>query len=340
MRSQVPLARLKDVQVGGTPEEQHAAELLRSLSLPEPLSAQQTARVRQSLEQRSSRATFGLPLGRRGLMMFACIATPLAFAVVMEAHQPWVALTLESLSRHRANPPPFLRAAEPPPARKADAPPERPAVAVAVAVLPPLRRSTRRLDSTQKIALLGPSPSREAPAATRATPDVPEPRGLAAETELLAGAMRELQRPDGAQAALGVVRAYQSRFPQGELAPESRLLEVEALLTLQRTSEALAILSRVAVTSGWTDLARGGEMRVIYGELLTQKARCPEALTEFNAALAADLPSDVAARALYGRASCEGSLGDLSRARGDLEEYLRRFPHGARAAAVRDALHL
>jgi hypothetical protein len=66
------------------------------------------------------------------------------------------------------------------------------------------------------------------------------------------------------------------------------------------------------------------------------EARDPKAALEMYRRVGARGPW--AANALYGRARLELELGDTTRARRDLELYLRRYPEGANAADVRALL--
>ena len=86
-------------------------------------------------------------------------------------------------------------------------------------------------------------------------------------------------------------------------------------------------------------LPRGAELAVLRAELRAEAQRCPEALADFDrCAAAAGCRPEAQERALYGRASCRGKLGQGAAAREDLERYLARFPHGRFASAAARAL--
>jgi hypothetical protein len=177
-----------------------------------------------------------------------------------------------------------------------------------------------------------PSPHRQAarPAAVVTPPPPPPP----SEAGVLAGAFHELRSSGDARAALRALDDYDRRFPTGALRGESRIARAEALLALDRRREALPLLDGLEATGA----ALTRDVRVARGELLAEAGRCPEAVGDFDAVLAASAGDASGGRALYGRASCRLRDGDRARARQDLERYLLVHPDGPFAAAARHAV--
>jgi hypothetical protein len=146
------------------------------------------------------------------------------------------------------------------------------------------------------------------------------------EPRLLADALASLHTQGDAKGALAL---------HGALRAEARVVEVEALLSLDRQSDALRVLDGLAV--GKT--LRGPELSVLRAELRAQAGRCADAIADFDrCAAATGCSSESEERSIFGRASCRGKLGQTAAERADLERYLRRFPHGWRSEAVRRAL--
>jgi hypothetical protein len=161
------------------------------------------------------------------------------------------------------------------------------------------------------------------------------------EHALLARAIRSLRVEHRPATALTALDEYGSRYPNGSMLAEATRLRAEALLLLGRRQAALVELSREPAPG----LAGDDESRLVRGELRATARRWSEALQDFEAVVSAQLahePRTGAAisprlrgrfeRALWGRASARSRLGDEVGARADLQDYLRRFPHGRFAA--------
>jgi hypothetical protein len=158
---------------------------------------------------------------------------------------------------------------------------------------------------------------------------------LARETELVRLALGRLRREHDPAGALALLDQHARRFPSGALGPEAAIVRVDALLALDRRSEALAILDRLPFPPS----ARGRELLVVHAELAAGAQRWTTAAAAFDLALADPaLEAELAERALHGRAACRLRMGDRRAARVDLEAYLRRFPDGRFAATTRAAL--
>jgi hypothetical protein len=164
-------------------------------------------------------------------------------------------------------------------------------------------------------------------------PVVPPP--LRSEPRLLADALASLHAQGDPKGALALLAEHRRRFPNGALRSEARVTEVEALLSLDRRSDALRVLDRLLIDR----LPRGADLGVLRAELRAQAGRCGDAIADFDRCAAARSCSpESQERALFGRASCRRKLGQTAAARADLERYLLRFPHGWRSDAVRRAL--
>jgi hypothetical protein len=187
----------------------------------------------------------------------------------------------------------------------------------------------------------GPRPGRVAskPAVAPGRP-VPVPQAaapaslLAEESRLLGAALHQLRQERDAAAALRTLDEYQGRFPSGSLLEEAQAARVDALLQLDRRAEALAVLDGAR----FQRLPRGGELRLLRGELRAAAGRCRQADGDFLAALDSRPTAQVTERALYGRASCRARLGDSEGGRQLLQQVLERFPGGRYAEPARRAL--
>lgn len=154
------------------------------------------------------------------------------------------------------------------------------------------------------------------------------------ETELLAGALRQLHAGGNPEAALADLDELTARFPRSTLAAEVAAVRIEALLKAGHSAAALAELDRSAL-----DGTPGYDARlVVRGELRAQMARWGEAEADFSRALGARLDrarDDLAERALWGRSAALAQLGDAARARESGALYLRRFPNGRFSSLAR-----
>ena len=214
------------------------------------------------------------------------------------------------------------------------APSPSPAPAVEMTASSPTGKPERIEPKALRLALsarpspTAPPPRLEAPAeAPQAVPVEP----IALEANLLRAALRAL-REDGAPVrALALLDEYAERFPAGALSAEATLARVDSLRRLGRDQPLRQLLEDRPITQ----LPRARELQVLRGELRLRAGQPREATSDFDAVLAGSARDDLAARALYGRASCRARLGDDEGARADLRLYLARFPGGERAAALR-----
>lgn len=207
-----------------------------------------------------------------------------------------------------------------------------PVLAVSPAPRPahrPLRAASPR--PTAAAPLLETSPPVAAPA--------PSPGGdasLLAESQLLGQALQRLHREHDPAGALSVLDSYSHQYGEGRLRDEAQATRVDALMQLNRQPDALRILDSAQLTR----LARGGELRLLRGELRAHAGRCREAISDFSTSWQAESSRDGEAgqRALYGLATCRLALGERGLAREALQKYLERYPAGRFSDAARDAL--
>ena len=308
-----------------TDAEDHAGLLLRRAVVRQPLSSGALAEVWRRLPD-------GRPAPRRRLVLRVSLALVLFLSgggVVMSA----------TVLRHWS---PFRRATESPrvapdgstPRHRRAVPAPTPAVEQAF-VAPEATIAAPTADTLRRVH--APRPVEPpAPIAPPAAIEPQRPSLIAEESALLGAAMHRLRERDDAAGALALLDEHDGRFGKtGPLSREANTTRIEALLRLGRFPGALALLDAIALRP--TGHAR--DLLATRGELRAEAARCPEALSDFEALLEKDPGHDlVAERALYGRAACRARLGESADARRDLEAYLARFPQGRYAARARAAL--
>jgi hypothetical protein len=143
-----------------------------------------------------------------------------------------------------------------------------------------------------------------------------------------------LRQAGAATRALSLLEAYRARFPQGELAPESLLLEAEAERARHRPAEALQVLARLTPAQVQRLM---GEVQVLTGELQSQLDDCTGAERSFAEALDAGAEGLLAERARFGGARCAVQRS-APEAPALLQRYLEAFPQGRFAAEARGLL--
>jgi hypothetical protein len=161
-----------------------------------------------------------------------------------------------------------------------------------------------------------------------------EARAPAGETRLLARAFQALRADKEAEAALRALDEWARRFPNGELADQARVARVEALLALGRATDALPLL--VEIRDRASGLTR--DIQIVRAELLSEQDRCAQAMPDFDDLLADGLHDAADERALYSRAACNLRTGRAALGRRDLGRYLKTYPDGRFAGAVRRAV--
>ena len=184
---------------------------------------------------------------------------------------------------------------------------------------------------------LGAPPEREQPlAAGTEPPPLAAIAGdsVAGEASELAEALRALRAERDPARALAILERNEQRFPAGPLRREATLARAEALASLGRQADALAVLDGVKVAGGEPERA----VALLRAELRAAARRCNEAINDFSHALAGEGTDELAARAFYGRGGCRLQSGDHLGARADFENYQRHFPNGRFKAEVARAL--
>jgi hypothetical protein len=236
---------------------------------------------------------------------------------------------------------PARPARAPSPAREVDQPPPLPSVSSPPAApppAPPLPPPSMEPGAVPQEPGAHPSApessSYVAPPTTLEDEPVARPT-LRSEPRLLADALASLHAKGDAKGALALLAEHRRRFPTGALRSEARVAEVEALLSLERRSDALRVLDGLLIEG----MPRAAELGVLRAELRAQAGRCADAIVDFDRCGAVGGCSPEAQeRALFGLASCRRKLGQNAAARAALERYLLRFPRGWRSEAVRRAL--
>jgi hypothetical protein len=224
--------------------------------------------------------------------------------------------------------PPVPTTTPPPPPKQLSTPTEATSSRPVVRRQAPLARPEPGLPP---VTVTPPPP--ELPSREPAVDERPTGDALAGESLLVEEALHALRQRHDPARALAETEQYRRRFPGGVLGAEVDRIALEALLTLGRSGDALAILEPMALAGS----VASRELRVVRGELRAGVGRCVAALADFAVVLRG--PDDRwTERALYGQAACRLRLGDRSGGERDLRSYLERFPHGTNAAEVHRAL--
>jgi hypothetical protein len=185
--------------------------------------------------------------------------------------------------------------------------------------------------------VLRPPPEREQrPAAETEPPPLARTAGdsVAGEASELAEALRVLRTERDPARALAILERNEQQFPSGPLRREATLARAEALASLGRQADALAVLDGVNVAGGEPERA----VALLRAELRAAARRCNEAINDFSHTLAGEGTDELAARAFYGRGGCRLQSGDYLGARADFENYQRHFPNGRFKTDVARAL--
>lgn len=293
-------------------------ELLARLPPLPRLSEMQVARIRARIPATRSRAR---PVARR-FALVAAVGLVLAVSAALAMYLLDARQTPGMMPPPPPAPPP--QPPSPPPTRLTVRDDVQPAPQVEAPVAP--RAASIHVPAKVMASVTAPAKAEAQPQ----PPAVAEDResALGAESKLLATALRQLRRERDPRAALATLDSHDARFPHGALAGEVRAARIEALVALGDRRGALALLDAGPVK---------GEQAVLRGELRLDAGRAEEAVRDFESALIGSTDK-LEQRALYGRAAARVRIGDPAGARRDLEDYLRRFPRGASAAAARAAL--
>ena len=151
---------------------------------------------------------------------------------------------------------------------------------------------------------------------------------------MVARALARLRRDHDPAGALAALDQRDRSYSGGNLRREAALARAEALLRLNRNSEALKILDGVTLQPSAADR----RARLARAELRAEEGHRTEAIADFDRVLVNGGADALAERALYGRAVCRLRGGDLGAARTDLRAYLLRFPEGQHRVEVQQSL--
>jgi hypothetical protein len=156
---------------------------------------------------------------------------------------------------------------------------------------------------------VAPPPARPARKVAAAPPPPAAPPDDGAEVRLFSAVVRTLQQERDAHRALALIEQYAARYPAGHFAGEAIVMKIDALQSLGRKDEALAILRQTTLAG----LPRSGELHLLRAELSAEAGRCDDALVDLEHVLAGSPPPELAERARYWRAACRARLGDRGR---------------------------
>ncbi|MEO8214583.1 MAG: hypothetical protein ABI560_15380 [Myxococcales bacterium] len=154
------------------------------------------------------------------------------------------------------------------------------------------------------------------------------------EATMVARALTRLRRDHDPAGALAALDQRDRSYSGGNLRREAALARAEALLGLNRHSEALKVLDGVTLQPSAADR----RARLARAELRAEEGQRAEAIADFDRVLGNGGDDTLAERALYGRAVCRLRGGDLGAARTDLRAYVLRFPAGQHRAEVQQSL--
>jgi hypothetical protein len=153
------------------------------------------------------------------------------------------------------------------------------------------------------------------------------------ETAPLATALVQLHAKHDPEGALAIFEAYNFEHPNSALKGEAAVGQIEALLALDRDTEALALLEAMQ-RQGFLGVPRVSDLQLLHAELLGKLDRCEQAVPVLAEYVLPSTPGVQRERALIARASCRAKLKDLEGSREDLQTYLREFPRGRFAPKV------
>ena len=297
-------------------------KLLRGVAEPDPLSAAALAQIHARLGK--PRASRRARRAREFTLAAAMLLTGASVALAGWGVSEWVAAR-----RHAPAEGPAPTAAAP---RAVPTQSQRTIAKAAPIATPeaPLISDTGAAEAANPpVVASAPSVSLVLPLASSAS----STSALAAESAALESVLLKLRREHDAAGALALLDRSEVLFARGSLGLEAKVARVDALLSLGRKREALAILERLP----FAQIGRGGELRLLRAELRAG-TDCASALADFDVLAKQALAAPLAERAMYGRAACELRVGDDAHARADFAGYLRKYPEGRFAGDVRQQL--
>jgi hypothetical protein len=156
--------------------------------------------------------------------------------------------------------------------------------------------------------------------------------GLAAEMALYELARLRRDVLSDADGALRALAEYRTRFPGGSLRREADMSQLELLLQLGRSDDALKQSDELVLSS--TSGERASELRMLRGHILRKQSRFAEAAREYELAEAA---GPRGSEGSYFRALCLEALGRAPEAAAALTKYLEQ-PHRPYAEDARRRL--
>jgi hypothetical protein len=286
------------------PEDHEAAQLCREMESVPPLSEIAVARIRRRLErERDHQPRGGLPvwlkvaIGAAASLFLIETAAAATISAWPALHERFWTLVGNHVPRAARQPLPGDQTSAPlaisqdavskPRVEEPAQPPSAARVGNSTVPLAPAKRLARAASKPSAVT---------APGGRMPSVDGPE---LALDTRALA----QLHLEQNAAGALGTLRAYRLRYPQGFFSGDAVITEIKADLILGREAEVLSLLDAMT-EQGFATAQQSGELGLLRAELLVHANRCDEALRALGPYLGPALPPDQRARALSSRDSC------------------------------------
>jgi hypothetical protein len=123
---------------------------------------------------------------------------------------------------------------------------------------------------------------------------------IVAESRSFATVIESWHRQHDAGIALGLLDAYEQRYPAGDMRFEARILRAEIYLAQGQSALALSVLDGISPSG----IPRARELQTLRGELRVKAGRCREAQADLGSVLEKSMTDALAKRATQALAHC------------------------------------
>jgi hypothetical protein len=123
---------------------------------------------------------------------------------------------------------------------------------------------------------------------------------IVAESRSFATVIESWHRQQDAGIALGLLDAYEQRYPAGDMRLEARILRAEIYLAQGQSALALSVLDGISPSG----IPRARELQTLRGELRVKAGRCREAQADLGSVLEKSMTDALAKRATQALAHC------------------------------------